>query len=90
VTGSQLYGIGLEFYLELVGDDVEKYRDIVIRLVSDGEYLKELRRRLERARNRCFFFDTEGSTRELEKIFIQLVENELGNLKEEIREESET
>jgi predicted O-linked N-acetylglucosamine transferase (SPINDLY family) len=71
-TASMLAAIGLP---ELVAGSPQEYEDTAVRLASDPEDLRALRRRLDRNRGTAPLFDTPRFTRNLERAFTAMWDN---------------
>ncbi len=69
VAASLLQAIGLP---ELVTDSSQDYERLVCELISDSKRLADVRERLAVNRDRTPLFDTQATTRELERIFTHL------------------
>jgi len=64
-----LHAIGLP---ELVTDSALDYERLVCELISDSKRLADVREKLAFNRDRTPLFDTQATTRELERIFMHL------------------
>jgi predicted O-linked N-acetylglucosamine transferase (SPINDLY family) len=71
VAASLLHACGLP---ELVAADPQGYFSLAHSLATDRARLKELRERLAAQRSRAPLFDTEGFTRDLERLYLRIWE----------------
>ena len=71
VGASLLTAVGLP---ELIAQTEEEYEEIIVNLANNPEYLSQIKQRLRDNRKTSCLFNTEQSTRELEKIYCGLIE----------------
>lgn len=75
VSGSVLTAGGLP---ELITQDLEGYRDLILELAGDAARRQALRERLEQGRSRCALFDTPRFVRALEDAYESMARSPVG------------
>jgi protein O-GlcNAc transferase len=71
VAASQLMALGCP---ELIASSREEYVDIAVRLGRDSKHLKAIRAKVWRSRKDSRLFDTQGYTRDLERLYQKMWE----------------